>query len=100
MEPPRFHRYHEVFDKFGFGICERAWILVRVFSFSKFVKDGKAIVSYTRSNDPKKKGKKTKKPRSKRQFERALGIGRIEPSRGSSAFLPSPSSKAAPTRDR
>ena len=75
---PVFALYHRVFDRFRFGDRTRAWILVRIFPFSKFLKDGKPIIDYTIGTQRKDPSHKTKKNRTLRRFRQSLGLGNIE----------------------
>jgi hypothetical protein len=78
-----FAPYHSIFNKFGFGQRERAWLLCRIYPFESFLSpEGEQVVDYTKSST--KKDKKTKKNRSKRRFRQALGVGRIQKSSGES----------------
>lgn len=83
LASPLFAPYHRVFDSFGFGQRERAWLLCIIYPFESFLSDsGKQIVSYTKGST--QRDKLTKKPRSKRRFKQALGVGRIQRSSGDS----------------
>ncbi|MCC3405024.1 MAG: transposase [Microcoleus sp. PH2017_10_PVI_O_A] len=57
-----FVKYHEVFERFGFGPIERGWILSRIFPFDSFL------------CMPKKAAL--------RRFRQACGLGKVEKSSG------------------
>ncbi|MBK4731034.1 transposase [Oxynema sp. CENA135] len=82
---PIFHPYHKAFNRFGFGDDLRAWILCRVYPFEDFLDEkGRAIVQFTKGIKDPSTNKRTSKPRSKRRFKQALGVGRVSQSSGSS----------------
>ena len=81
---PIFAPYHRVFNRFRFGARTRAWILVRIFPFSKFLENGKPIINYTMGTEKKDPLHKTKKNRTLRRFRQSLGLGNIERQSGSS----------------
>ncbi|MBK4732575.1 transposase [Oxynema sp. CENA135] len=82
---PIFEPYNRVFSRFEFGDRERAWLLVRIYPFEDFLgEDGRAIVDYTQSVTRPGQKHKTAKPRSKRRFKQALGVGRTEGRSGTS----------------
>ncbi len=82
LKQPCFKIYHQVFDDFGFDLKERAWILTRIYPFSKFLdEDGGSIINYKRKNS---NGNRSKQHRSKRRFRQSLGLGRVDKHSGSS----------------
>jgi hypothetical protein len=82
LKQPCFKIYHQVFDSFGFDLKERAWILTRIYPFSKFLdEDGGSIINYKRKNS---NGKRSKQHRSKRRFRQSLGLGRVDRRSGDS----------------
>ncbi|KOR33732.1 MULTISPECIES: hypothetical protein [Planktothricoides] len=64
LADPLFVPYHRVFSKCMFGHRSRAWILIRIFPFSKYLKDGKPIIDYTIGQEKKDPKHLTKKNRS------------------------------------
>ena len=69
VNEPQFKLYHEVFDRFGFGLDNRALLLYHIYPLDKFLVDGKCWISYEKS-----KGKRQKRDRSLRKFQSFLGM--------------------------
>ena len=69
VSEPQFKHYHEVFDRFGFGLDNRALLLYHVYPIDRFLVDGSCWVEYERS-----RGKKQKRDRSLRKFQSFLGM--------------------------
>jgi hypothetical protein len=69
IAPLEFESYHRVFDKFGFGLTCRALLLINLYPFDKFLKDGKPWVEYEPS-----RGKLQKRNRSLRKFQGFIGL--------------------------
>jgi hypothetical protein len=84
LADPLFIPYHRVFSKFMFGQRSRAWILVRIFPFSKYLNEGKPIIDYTMGQKKKDPKHLTKKNRTLRRFRQALGLGEVVKKSGTS----------------
>lgn len=84
LADPLFVPYHRVFSKFMFGHRSRAWILVRIFPFSKYLENGKPIIDYTMGQEKKNPKHLTKKNRTLRRFRQALGLGEVVRKSGTS----------------
>ncbi len=75
LNEPEFADYHEVFEEFGFGQRERAWLLTRIYPFEGFFG--------------------VPKFRSRRRFRQALGFGKITSQSGKSSSTSRKNSGAA-----
>ena len=69
VKQSEFKHYNEVFDRFGFGLDNRALLLYHVYPIDKFLVDGSCWVEYEKS-----KGKRQKRDRSLRKFQSFLGM--------------------------
>ncbi|ELS02115.1 hypothetical protein Xen7305DRAFT_00018260 [Xenococcus sp. PCC 7305] len=66
---PEFESYLRVFDKFGFGLDNKALLLYQCYPFEKFLVNDKAWIEYEES-----KGKLQKRDRSLRKFQAFMGM--------------------------
>ena len=69
VEMPEFEQYMRVFDKFGFGLDNKALLLFQIFPFEKFLVNEKPWLEYEES-----KGKLQKRDRSLRKFQAFMGM--------------------------
>lgn len=67
---PEFKPYLRVFDRFGFGIDNKALLLYHCYPFKKFLVNGSAWVEY----EENQKGKIVKRDRSLRKFQAFCGL--------------------------
>ncbi len=69
LKLPAFESYLRVFDKFGFGLDNKALLLYQCYPFEKFLVNNKAWIEYEES-----KGKLQKRDRSLRKFQAFMGM--------------------------
>ena len=69
LKLPAFESYLRVFDKFGFGLDNKALLLYQCYPFEKFLVNDKAWIEYEES-----KGKLQKRDRSLRKFQAFMGM--------------------------
>ncbi|MGK7894804.1 MAG: transposase [Xenococcus sp. (in: cyanobacteria)] len=69
LKNPDFEQYIQVFDKFGFGLDNKALLLYQIYPFEKFLVNNKAWIEYDES-----KGKLQKRDRSLRKFQAFMGM--------------------------
>lgn len=69
IEQPIFKHYMAVFDRFGFGLDNRALLLYHVYPIDKFLVNGSCWIEYEKRN-----GKRQKRDRSLRKFQSYLGM--------------------------
>jgi hypothetical protein len=67
---PQFEPYLRVFDRFGFGIDNKALLLYHCYPFEKFLIDGRRWIEY----EENQKGKIVKRDRSLRKFQAFMGL--------------------------
>jgi len=66
---PQFQPYHQVFDRFGFGLDNRALLLFHLYPFERFLVNSQPWIEWEES-----KGKRQKRDRSLRKFQAYIGM--------------------------